>query len=127
MYIRLFTATLLGIGLASCLSFSPGSSEHSFDAPETITGCEVFHVQVCWTWVREGSRYVHSGSDGATADMEIVRLTETEIVLRRVDYGKHENFTALYAGMITRNQVRAGAVTWNHSGNVRAGRWWAHG
>jgi hypothetical protein len=106
-----------------CATLNAWSSEELFQPPDRIVGCEAYRVEVCWTWVREGNQYVHTGTDGATADMEIIRFTADEIVLKRVDFGKHDDFTALYAGLVHGRGVRNGGVTWNHAGNVRAGVW----
>jgi hypothetical protein len=123
MFHHLLTALLVLPVLTGCAALNAGWSEELLQPPDRIVGCEVYHVEVCWTWVREGDQYVHTGSDGATADMEIIRFTAEELVLKRVDFGKHNNFTALYAGLVRGRSVRNGGVTWNHAGNVRAGVW----
>jgi ABC-type glycerol-3-phosphate transport system substrate-binding protein len=112
---------LSAIAAASVLAACSTPTETS-SRPASITGCEFEYVEVCWTWVRKGNAYVHTGSDGATANMAVIKFTSTEIELERVDYGKHDNFTATYTGMVS-GRTAAGTVTWNHAGNVRSGTW----
>jgi hypothetical protein len=114
---NLLSAIVFVSVLAACRTPTETASR-----PDTITGCEIWLEEVCWTWVREGDAYIHTGSDGATANMEVITFTSTEIELYRVDYGKHDDFTATYTGVVS-GRSATGTVTWNHAGNVRSGTW----
>lgn len=122
-------ALLQTVVTAEVTVFTPGggsSAARAFSVrlPSTIEECETFSVQICGIWTLQGDRYLGAWEDGATANLTVVRITATEFVLSRVDFGKNQNFTALYTGVISGRNV-AGAVTWNASGNSRSGTWFA--
>lgn len=113
---RLLTLAALLV-LAGCRS-----STESFTLPELIQTCETFTVEICGTWTLAGDHYVGAWQDGATANLEIIRFTETDVVLHRVDFGKNQDFTANYTGTVT-GRTATGVVVWIASGASRSGEW----
>jgi hypothetical protein len=118
--IRKLLPVILTIGLVSACRSATGPEP--LPRPAVITGCEKWMVEICWSWVLQGDQYVHTGSDGATATMNVLTFTSSEMHLHRIDYGKHNDLTAVYSGAVS-GKSAAGTVTWNHSGNIRSGVW----
>lgn len=115
------TLPLLCLGF---LSLSGCSLLTGPDRPAEIVVCETYTVRICGTWQRSGSTYAGSWQDGATADVDLVRFTRTEIRAERTDFGQNRDLTAVYTGTVN-GRTASGSVTWTVEGTPRTGSWTA--
>lgn len=93
--------------------------------PAQMIVCEKNNSTVCGTWIWQNDHYAGSWQDGATANITVTQFGATA-QFARVDYGKNQNFSAAYTGIVNlASRSASGGVTWNMSGQPVTGNWTA--